>query len=947
MLSLDNTADVLAEGARRESGARWLQKFTPGSKLVLLACLYALLGYLGRAAARIDSETPFVWPPFGLSLAALLLLGINYWPGVALGGLLLAFLIPGQSVIFALSQIIGNTMGTVLCVYLLRRSFQLRLTMESVRDVAGFILLACGIGTSLNAAFNAAAVAMEDPAARETMFDVLLRWWMPTAMAGLILTPFLIVWATRPAALWSTKQTVEGIICGAGLILGTLLSFRSWYVQGIGDYALAYLPVPFLVWGSLRFGLRGAATGTLLISVVAISETLQMRGPFVMADKSATLILLGTYVCVLAILNLLLAAAATEKAVALERLAISERRYRAIVEDQTEMVWRFKPDGTLTFVNRAYCKFHERDSPQLLGTKFLPMLPEEDREIPLAYFQTLPAEAPMVSYDLRLVLPSGQISWQQCTTRRLVGADGGTIEFQSVARDITQRKQNEEALREAEHRQRVILNSMPDAVLVLDQSAGITSANPAAEKMLGQRAERIVGRSASDFLVDPGALNRALASEGSRARIIATEILDSQGQPVPVELGISPAFLKGKPLWIAVLRDVRERKAFEQQIRQSQKMEVLGRLAGGIAHDFNNLIQAVMGFANILAMRLPHEDANRKIVLEIERTADRAKALTSQLLAFSRKQLLEPRVVSANAVVTDLSRMLRRLLRDDIELQLSLIAPRDHVRVDPSQLEQVIMNLAVNARDAMPDGGVLQIQSSQLSFSEPTPVANIVLPAGDWVVLSVVDSGFGMTSDIMAKLFEPFFTTKGEGKGTGLGLSIVYGIVKQSGGEIGVESKPGAGTQFRVFLPRVEEAVEETVFIPKPVERTNAPHERVLVVEDEELLRALLVEILTSFGYTVEEAPDGQAALRLLEREEYQLLITDLSMPKLSGPVLAERVREILPSLKILFISGLPEDELTPLLRTNTTWFLQKPFRGAALLEKVREIFSEEQPPAS
>jgi PAS domain S-box-containing protein len=781
--------------------ADWLRKFRPTSKFVLLVALYCLCGYLGKAIAGKSADVPLVWPPFGLALAAVLLCGEQYWPGVALGALFFGILVPTGSSFALTAHVAGNTAGTLICVYLLKHSFQFRNSLDGVRDVAGFVLLACALGTSINGAFNAAALLHKHSYTTEQLFDLVLPWWIATAAPTLILTPLILVWATKAPNLWRERSHAEGGLCFTGLIFATLLSFRSWYVQGIGDYAMAYLPVPFLVWGSLRFGQRGAVTGTFVVAVMALMETLERRGPFVVPSMDETLVLLGTYISVLAILNMFLAASALEKAKAVRQLAISEGLYRGVLDDQTEMVWRFTEDGTLTFVNEAYCKFHGKKEEELIGTKYLPMLSPEDREIPLAYFQTLPEDAPMVTYDFRLTLPTGQVTTQQCTTRRIFAPGGETLEFQSVARDITQRKQMEDDIREAELRQRFILNSMPDAVLVLDQAGIILSANAVAETILGLTGTQLTGRNIRDFLKEAADL-QALEANKRTSKILEIQLVTSQKTELPVELGVSRAVSGGKHLWVAVLRDLRERKMLEEQIRHGQKMEMLGRFSSGIAHDFNNILGVVSGYASLLSRRAKPQDASYPLLQDLERATLKALGMTRQLLTFSRRRSLQLQVVSVNTVLQNFGGMLHPLLGPKIKVEWKLEASPDLVKADPTQLEQVIMNLAVNARDAMPHGGTLQIKTSERTTTQVLTQRDAVLHPGKYLVVTVTDTGCGMTPEIQHKIFEPFFTTKEEGKGTGLGLSIVDGIITQFGGAIFVESRPTKGAAFQIYLPQ-------------------------------------------------------------------------------------------------------------------------------------------------
>ncbi len=396
-----------------------------------------------------------------------------------------------------------------------------------------------------------------------------------------------------------------------------------------------------------------------------------------------------------------------------------------------------------------------------------------------------------------------------------------------------------------------------------------------------------------------------------------------------------------------VLAGALERHEAEQGLLQSQtrlqsvqKMEAIGRLAGGIAHDFNNLVQAIGGYTEILLRRLPEYDPLRRNAEEIKKAGDRAAALTRQLLAFSRQQVLQPKVLDLNLVVSNVEQLLRRLIGEDIELRTLLAHGLGPVRADAAQVEQVLMNLAVNARDAMPEGGSLTIQTSNVDLSRSDQREPFTVEAGPYVLLSVSDTGCGMTPEIKARAFEPFFTTKEPGRGTGLGLSTVYGVVKQSGGYIWVDSEVGQGTSLRIYLPRVRERPLSEVRRPQP---SAAPRgsETLLLVEDEEGVRDLLREWLAGYGYNVLSASNGVEALELGSRFDgrIDLLVADVVMPLMGGPALAKRMLDLRPELKVIYVSGYADDALgdRQVLEAGAA-FLQKPFTLDSFIRKVREI---------
>jgi PAS domain S-box-containing protein len=520
---------------------------------------------------------------------------------------------------------------------------------------------------------------------------------------------------------------------------------------------------------------------------------------------------------------------------------------------------------------------------------------------------------------------------------------------------FVKRKRAEQAVYESEARKTAILEAALDAIITMDHEGTIVEFNPAAERVFGFARADVVGKEMAGLILPEGLRDRyrqCLASQpagdenpslGQRHELTA---LRADSSEFPVELTITPIRLEGSPLFTAYLRDLSERKRTEatlqkteEQFRQMQKMEAVGRLAGGVAHDFNNLLTVITGYSDMLLEMLAADGGARGLVEEIAKAGERAASLTRQLLAFSRKQVLEPRVLNLNTVVADMNKLLERLIGEDIDLATLQASNLAAVKADPGQLEQVLLNLAVNARDAMPHGGKLTIATSMIELNEADANAPD-LPPGPYVLLTVNDTGCGMEPAVKARIFEPFYTTKETGKGTGLGLATVYGIIKQSGGHITVSSEPGRGTTFKIYLPCVEEPVAP---LTPPPPRCDEPRGAgtVLLVEDEDGVRRLTREILQSNGYTVLEARHAGEALQLYERygDPVQLVVTDMVMPGMNGHELAQQLLKKRPGLKVLFLSGYTDSVMlrNGLLDLGNA-FLQKPFTPKALATKVREL---------
>jgi len=522
---------------------------------------------------------------------------------------------------------------------------------------------------------------------------------------------------------------------------------------------------------------------------------------------------------------------------------------------------------------------------------------------------------------------------------RLGPAVRGALERQRAAEHMKRQ------LREQEEYFKSLIEQAMDITAVLDADGAIRYASPSASPLLGYAPEELVGRRMLDLVhADDAAATVRVFSEGvatgQGGRLLELRFRHKDGTYRVLEaIG---RYLLDDPVVQGVVinaRDVTERRSLERQLLQAQKMEAVGRLAGGVAHDFNNLLTAILGYSGLLLDGLPTLSPLRPDLEEIRKAADRGAGLTRQLLAFSRKQVLEMRVLDLNELVTDMDKLLRRLLGEDIVVVTQLAPALGAVRADAHQLEQVVVNLAVNSRDAMPQGGQLTIETRNAELDDSYVREHVPVRPGSYVMLALSDTGTGMSAETMSHMFEPFFTTKEAGKGTGLGLATVYGIVKQSGGYVWCYSEPGRGTTFKVYLPRVDAPVDRLPV--RAAARSTRGSETILVVEDEPALREIIHRVLEKQGYTVVEASTPAAALTLARNQAgpIHLLLSDVVLPGRSGRALADELLVQRADLKVLFMSGYTEDVIVQrgVLAPGTP-FINKPFSADRLAAKVREV---------
>ncbi len=635
---------------------------------------------------------------------------------------------------------------------------------------------------------------------------------------------------------------------------------------------------------------------------------------------------------------------------AAKQLSESESRYRTLFESAGDGI--FLMSGTVLIdCNRKALELFQCERDEIIGRTpsdfSMPMQPDgsNSREKTLEMI-ALAAQGQTPTFE-----------WQSC---RLDGSQfptevtlsslrlSGETRYLAIVKDITERKLAENALRGSEHRLRELLETVQLVAVILDAHGNITFCNAFLLRITGWSANEVLGKSWFEIFLPPE--HRDPVRETFVYSLSSGKLPAHHENPIMTRDGIRRLVewdntllrdLNGNVTGTASLgRDVTDLRALEELYRQSQKLESIGRLAGGVAHDFNNLLTVINGYSDILLHKFAETDSAHVSLLEIKKAGERAAALTRQLLAFSRRQVLELSVLDLNVVISEALRLLRRLIGEDVELHAKLEPSLGRVRADASQIHQVLLNLAVNARDAMPAGGKLVIELSNVSVDETSASAHSGIVHGKYVLLVVSDTGSGMTEDTKAHLFEPFFTTKEQGKGTGLGLSTVYGIIRQSEGYISVVSELGVGSSFRIYLPRVDDRLANDAAKADLSDQRRGT-ETILIVEDHDDVRRLLSSVLKNSGYVVLDAANGAEALLITERHSgaIDLVITDIVMPGMTGRDLAARLRILRPQTKVLFMSGYADSEIVDQRATEPSGaYIQKPFPPNVLAARVRQM---------
>jgi PAS domain S-box-containing protein len=628
-----------------------------------------------------------------------------------------------------------------------------------------------------------------------------------------------------------------------------------------------------------------------------------------------------------------------------------EERFRQLADNIDEVFFVIDSQLRQTlYINPAYEKVWGRSCQSLYDDpqSFMEPLPSEDRARLQEHLGRIQRGERPDKVVFRVVQPNGSVRWLLGHAVPIRNEQGEVYRIAGVSLDITESREAQLALEESADRFRKLALASFDAIHVA-QDGILLEVNPGFLEMFGyDRMEEVIGRPVTDFAAEESRaeVERRYASSVDGTYEVVGRRKD--GKKILLEVTGKTHTIAGRPGRITALRDMTEKRALEDQFRQAQKMEAVGRLAGGVAHDFNNLLTVIMSYTDMLLEGVSPQDPRAEDLDQIRKAAVAAASLTRQLLAFSRQQVIEPRLVNLNEIVSLSQKMLNRLIGDDVEVVTTLTSEPVAVMIDPGQLEQVIMNLAVNSRDAMPQGGKLILETASVKMDAEFARDHWRANPGRFAMLAVTDTGTGMDEQTLARIFEPFFTTKEIGKGTGLGLATAYGIVKQSSGFIRVFSEPGHGTTFRIYFPLVDEAAEK--YAQPELAQLQVGTETILLAEDAAAVRVAARQILERLGYTVLEAPTGRDALSIASKRlsPIHLLLTDVVMPEMSGRELTERFVKLRPDARVLYMSGYTDDAIVRhgILRPGIA-YLQKPFSPDTLARKVREVLDRSGTPDS
>jgi len=920
------------------------------------AAAHVLAARLGLILAHPETRITLVWPPSGIGLAAVLLFGYDVFPGLFLGDVIVAVMENHPPLVWVIGPL-GNTLGAVVGAWLLQDHVDFDLRLRRLKDV--LLLAAIGglVGTFVSATLGVGVLVTTGRIASANTLSAWLTWWLGDTVGVTVFAPALLIAGSTLRESIPIPQMDAGRIADALLPFVVLIAVCALVFGGLGllfpsraGLPLAFAVFPPLVWIAVRFGLPGSSFAVLLTGLIGTLGTAMGGGPFSGSPVPQNLGVLWSFVGVMAFTALALGAAVTGRRRAEEELSVRRQLWDSLMANTPDLVYFKDADHGLIRASQAYADAVGMSQSEMEGRTAAELWPREGEEI-IADEEDVLAGNPMIRKERAATNAAGERRWY-LLTKVPIYQNGEVIGFFAMDKDITDRKAVEEQM----GFQSMLLDQIQDMVVATDLEGTITYVNQAECRAFGRTADEFVGQSIETLGDDParGGTQREIlqttVAEGSwRGEVVnfASDgreiILDSRIQLVRDE--------QGEPVgMVGISTDVSDQKALELQLRRQERLAAVGQLAAGIAHDFRNLLTTIILYAG-LPLRRSDLSADLEQSLEtIVSEAEKATDLVQQILDFSSSSMIERRHLDLETLAADVLDVLRRAIPETVHIALEAGPGPYTVEADPGRLQQALTNLALNARDAMPGGGELRISldHTEVRASDPPPVAE--MEPGGWVRLTVSDTGTGMTPEVRQHLFEPFFTTKDVGEGTGLGLAQVYGIIRQHRGAIDVETAPGNGTSFHIYLPASTQPTapeRRTPRGPSAADAAQGRGETILLVEDEEKVRAATETMLTNLGYRVLTAENGREALARCQaprwaEEKYavDLVIADVIMPEMGGRQLLSALQRARHGIRAIAITGyaLQEGEVQDLKSLGFAQVVRKPFEVDDLASTVREV---------
>ena len=905
-----------------------------------IAAAYIVAAQLAFQVGTIHLIVASLWPPAGLALAVLLLFGLRWWPGIMLGAFV-GNLLLGVPVSLSAAFCVGNTLAALFGAAALRR-LKFNTSLHRVRDA---LLL---IGTSLVAPVIAATggaltLHLLAGASAKYLPTLWVNWLTGDAIAIMLVTPLLLAWLQGSKPDLSPIRMLEIGLLGVSLV-GACLALR------MASQGYEYAVFPLVSWAAIRFGHRGAGLARVVVVGAVVWYTLNATGPFVdVANEGYWRLQL--FLALLAGSTLVLTAMAVGQARVASALRTSELRFRRVFEHAGVGIGVVSEDGKFIDANFPLQEMLGYSRHELVGRPIAQVSHPDDVSASRSLLQEL-VTGQRTTYRMakRYLRKNGSVFWGRLATTPIPANEDEPGCVIGLVEDISEQRAAEEALRGTSQTLQTLVDASPLAIYTLDAEGRVSSWNHAAEKMFGWPAAEVIGHCLP--FIPPEEMEtfrRSLRGVMAGEPISGYQVQRRRQDGHMIDLRICAAPMRRPDgtidRVIALAEDVTERKSLGEQLRQAQKMEAIGQLTGGLAHDFNNILTIVITNAALMATELKADQVDMRAELdELHRAALRGVELVRKLMAFSRRRAVEIKPIDLGQVITDASQDLGRLLPASVQVVVQVEKGAQlTINGDVGAIEQILFNLATNARDAMPEGGILRLGVYRAWLDEEHRRTRGWGSAGDYIVLTVGDTGCGMNPKVRDRAFEPFFTTKEVGKGTGLGMAMVYGLVTQHKGYADLHSEEGRGTTVRLYFPALPVSVQQSTRVSESGSPVGGK-ERILVVDDEDGVRRSAVRVLSRFGYAVEEAADGEAALEAVDRAPapFDLVLSDVVMPRMSGMALYRELRRRDSGVRVLLMSGHTAEDLDALDEPEAgVKFLHKPWSITDLLKRVREVLDD------